>query len=157
MSLIVAGGVADFSKPVHVLLKEAVQANWPSITVDPPVTDITFSNNWFTGYGDLHLIFRHSVEVRDLSKRSINWRVIPMTTFVDIHIFVRDNNIEGEPPVLHKIRSALDKLIETNHTTLLTNCSVTLENSNDVEDKNEEQDTWHWLYSCAVRYTKIVL
>lgn len=157
-NLIVAGGASDFTKPVHVLLKEAVQANWSSITTDPPVTDITFSNTWFTGYGDIHLIFRHSVEVRDITRRSVDWRFMPMTTFVDIHIFVRGNSVEEEPVTMHKVRTALDRLIESKKTTLLSNCSVTLENSNEIEEKNEhQQDTWHWLYSAAVRYTKVLV
>ena len=156
-TLVVAGGAADFTKPVHVLLKEAVQTVWPTITVDPPVSDIGFSNTWFTDSRDMEMIFLHSVEVRDIARRSTNWRFMPMTTFVDIHIFARGNSVDEEPNYLHKMRQALDKLVETNRTTLIPNCAITLESSNYIEEKDNQQNVWHWLYSCSVRYAKVVL
>jgi hypothetical protein len=156
-SLIVAGGVADFAKPIHVLLKEAVQTTWPSITVDPPVTDIYFSNTWFSDSRDIEMVFLHSVEVRDITRRSVDWRFMPMVTFVDIHLFVRGTSVDSEPEILHKVRNNLDLLIEGNKTTLIPHCEITLENSVYIEEKDELQHVWHILYSCRVGYSKILV
>ena len=150
------GPLADFTKPVHVLLKEAVAAAWPSITTDPPVSDIYWSNVWFTDSADIEMIFLHSVEVRDPGKRSVGWGLMGMTTFVDIHIFVRGGGMDEEPDLLHKVRTALDKLVETNRLALIPNTLVTLEGSNYITEHDNQQNLWHGIYSCSVRYWKVV-
>lgn len=151
-----SGPLADFSKPIHVLLKEAVAAAWSSITTDPPVSDIYWSNVWFTDASDVEMIFLHSVEIRDPSRRSVDWAYMSMATFVDIHIFVRGLGMDEEPDLLHKVRIALDKLVETNRETLIPNAVVTLEGSNYITERDNQQNLWHWIYSCSVRYWKVV-
>lgn len=151
---VVAGSNADFTKPVHILLKEAVRDVWPDVTVDPAAADILFSNTWFTDSRDVEMIFLHSVDDRSLSRRSVDWRFMQIATFVDIHIFARGVSVDEEPSHLFKTRMALENVIETNKTRLIPNASIVLESSNYIPGEDNTQNVWHWLYSCGVRYAK---
>jgi hypothetical protein len=147
----------DFAKPVHILLKEAVKARWSQVTSYPAVTDIRFSNTWFADYKDLEIVFLHSVDDRNINRRSTDWRYIPMATFVDIHIFARGASVDEEPPRLFRTRQALENVVELYKTQLIPHASVVLESSDYIPERDNTQNMWHWLYSCGVRYAKTMV
>lgn len=147
----------DFAKPVHILLKEAVQARWTQVTSDPPVTDVGFSNTWFSDARDIEIVFLHSVDDRNINRRSTDWRFIPMATFVDIHIFARGASVDEEPSHLFKTRQALENVVELYKTQLIPHASVVLESSDYIPERDNQQNVWHWLYSCGVRYAKTMV
>jgi len=147
---------AWFTKSIHILLKEAVQTAWPTVTVDPPVANIRFTNTWFSDYADIEIVFLHSVDDMSLNRRSVDWHRVPTTTFNDIHLFVRGDSVDEEPALLHKTKAALESVIELNKQTLIPHTVITLESSDYVPERDNQQNVWHWLYSCSIRYHKVI-
>jgi hypothetical protein len=162
MSTYGVAGTSPFgklAKPAHLLLRDAVEANWNTFSAsDPPASDIYFLGAvaW-RDYGDIQMSFHPSINVRPTLGKSVGGGRIPELAYVSIHLWVRGNSMDAEPVYLAKIRAALEQMIDTMPTTLIPPLIVTLDRVDPAPPENAEDTTWHWVYNVLVRYDLVKL
>lgn len=149
----------ELSKPAHLLLRDAVEANWNTYSnSDPPASDVYFlgSIGW-RDYGDIQLSFHPSINVRPILGRSTDWRRIPELAYVSIHLWVRGNSMDSEPDSLPKVRRAIERMIDQNPTTLIPPLIISIDRVDPAPTESPDETTWHWVYNILMRYDLVRL
>src|SRR5215213_10796356 len=100
MSIYGVAGTSPFgelSKKAHLLLRDAVEANWNTYSAsDPPAANIYFMGEiaW-RDYGDIQLSFWPNINVRPTIGRTLGWNRMPELAYVTIHVWVRGNSLDA--------------------------------------------------------------
>lgn len=113
--------LTQYTDTTNVMLRDAVKANWNTITTDPPASDIFFSTVWTGDFGDIDLVFllSSSADPNLRGYRSTDWSLQTVVDTIDIHIWVRGAGGEEEPKTMRKLQNALKRLIKTKATQLI--------------------------------------
>jgi hypothetical protein len=153
--------LAPFPKRRNVMLRDAVAANWDSVTASPSASEVRFLTTWFDDGADFELIFLPNSYSKPAVRgmRSTDWRLQQVSEFIDVHVFCRSAGGDEEPATVGLLEDALEAVIETNSTTLIPNAHVTLERVVAAPEPNPDdlKTLYHDVATCQVAYWKRLL
>lgn len=149
----------ELPKPAHLLLRDAVEANWNTHSgSDPPASDVYFLGAIGNrDYGDIQLSFWPSINVRPTTGRSLGMHRIPELAYVSIHVWVRGNSMDEEPAALPKVRRTIEKMIDKGTTTLIPPLIVIMDRGDPAPPEDSSETTWHWVYNIMIKYDLVRL
>lgn len=107
----IAGQGADLTKTVSQLVKELLEAQWPTSAFDPLKTDIKFGLDIWDDYGDIQM---HINQDRGLSSPdTIGWGRSRVIDPVLINLFMRANQ-EQIPSNFGNTQRKIEEIIKDN-------------------------------------------
>lgn len=92
MPQVIAGQGADLTKTVSQLVKELLEAQWPTSAFDPLKADIGFGTDTWDDYGDIDI--HVNPDRATSSPFTIGWKYSMVVDPVLINLFVRANQHE---------------------------------------------------------------
>ena len=153
MPQVIAGQVSDLTKTVSQLVKELLEAQWPTSAYDPLKTDIGFGLDTWDGYGDIDI---HVNPGLALSRpTTIGWRYSQVVDRVRINLFVRAN--QQEIPVnAGNAQRKIEEIVKDNAGSLGQGVQILRWDGWETPsfDKNLN-DIWHAIGRASAIYWKV--
>lgn len=142
----------DLQEPISITLKNFIKSNWPATSI-LNTSQIKFGNKWWDDLSSFQIHFRDS-NIRDRYS-NISWAYVQVSHYVDIHIWVRMNQIT-RPPQIDDIKRNVSAVIETNKRNLPitapNNTSMHVIREFDMKEQSPLQTLWHSVVQAEVRY-----
>lgn len=145
----------DLQEPISVTLKNFVKANWPTTSMLHS-SQIKFGNKTWDNFGQFQMHFRDG-NIRQRAS-NISWTHVYLYDFVDVHIWVRKNQLT-RPTEIDDMKRSLSAVIEENK----VNLPITKPNGGqsmhkirekDMQEEEPLQTLWHSVVTIEVRYWK---
>jgi len=110
-----------YKQRTNVMLRDAVETLWDTVTKDPQASEINFSTKWTSDFSEVDLVFLLNVSTDPnlRGQRSTDWSLVTVVDTIDIHIFVRGAGGEEEVDTLGKVERALKQIIKTHTNSLI--------------------------------------
>jgi hypothetical protein len=141
MPQVIAGQSTDLTKTVAQLVKELLEANWPTTAYDVLRADIGFGLGTWDDYGDIDI--HVNAAEGESETYDIGGTFSKVTDPVVIHLFYR-KNVEEIPDLVGKAQRKVEEIIKDNMRNLGQGIPMLLWNGwGEVFEDDNLKDVWH--------------
>jgi hypothetical protein len=149
----------NLQEPLCQTLKNFVKANWPNIIPNPIVSfnRIKFGTKWFDDLGAYQVHFLDSnIPERPIS---MSWQYTYISAIVDIHIWVRKNQLT-RPAEIDDIKRSISYVIQSRKGDLPIvapnsgGCWMRVLRELDMSESHDLMTIWHSVIQVEIKYYK---